>query len=135
MDEAQGSLTLGPLAARVMSLMWDRGQLSVRDVHEALLAEGDDLAYQTVMTILVRLQARGLLTRVRQGKQFIYEPSLDADEFHSRAARALAENLIRDFDQLAIASFVEELARVSPDRLEELRERAEKTSRRDERPK
>jgi predicted transcriptional regulator len=116
-----------------MSLMWQRGQLSVRDVHEELVAEGDDLAYSTVMTILVRLQARGLLTRVRKGKQFIYEPSINADEFHGRAARALAESLIRDFDKLAIASFVEELAKASPDRLEELRELAEKTSRRDER--
>ena len=134
MDESQGSLTLGPLATRIMSLIWERGQqLSVRDVHAALLAEGDDLAYSTVMTILVRLQARGFLTRVRKGKQFIYESSLDANEFHARAARAMAETLIRDFDQLAIASFVEELAKVSPDRLDELRDLAAKTSR-DERP-
>jgi predicted transcriptional regulator len=39
---------------------------------------GQDLAYTTVMTVLSRLFAKGLLTRRRGGRAFLYRPADDA---------------------------------------------------------
>ena len=116
-----------------MALLWEHGDLTVRSVHEHLLAEGDDLAYTTVMTIMVRLAAKGLLSREGKGRQFVYRAVMSLDEFNERAAKSMAGTLLRNYERLAIASFVEELARVSPSRLQELRELAEQASQNDER--
>ena len=135
LDELEVSLSLGPLESQVMALLWQKGDLTVRDVHEGLLAQGSELAYTTVMTVLVRLYAKGLLSRTPRGKQFVYSARLSQETFNERAAHALAQNLIQGYDRLAIASFVEELAKVSPERLKELRQLADKTYRKDERPR
>ena len=133
LDEPEPLISLGPLESQVMGILWQKGDLTVRDVHEDLVTRGADLAYTTVMTILVRLHAKGLLTRVARGKQFVYQARLSEEAFLRRTAQALAQSLIKNHDRLAIASFVEELARVSPQRLKELRELADKTYRKDER--
>ena len=133
MEESERPLSLGPLESQVMALLWRKGELTVRDVHEELLSVGSELAYTTVMTIMVRLAGKGFLSRTPRGKQFAYRPNVTEEDFRQKSAHALAENLIRDYDHLAIASFVEELARVSPARLKELRELADKTYRKDER--
>ncbi len=46
---------------------------SVRAVHTEL-AQERDLAYTTVMTVLDRLEKKGLVSRVRQGRQWLYSP-------------------------------------------------------------
>lgn len=134
LDEPEALPSLGPLESQVLGLLWEKSDLTVRDVHEQLLSKGSELAYTTVMTVMVRLNAKGLLSRAARGKQFVYQPVVSEEAFRERAARALAENLIRNYDRLAIGSFVEELAKVSPDRLKELRQLADKTYRKNERP-
>ena len=48
---------LGPLEAEVMDVAWDLGEVTVRDVHEAL-NESRAVAYTTVMTTMGRLRTR-----------------------------------------------------------------------------
>lgn len=133
LDEPEVPISLGPLESRVMEILWQKGDLTVRDVHNELAARGSGPAYTTVMTILVRLHGKGLLSRVARGKQFVYQARVSEETFRRRTAHALAQSLIKSYDRLAIASFVEELAKVSPGRLKELRELADKTYRKDER--
>lgn len=134
LEEPDLPFSLGPLEQRVMNQLWAQGAMTVRDVHQTLHDAGSDLAYTTVMTIMVRLANKGFLTRESRGRQFAYSTVVSAEEFRSHAAHALAEGFVRDYDQLAIASFVEELAKVSPDRLKDLRELADRAYRNDERP-
>lgn len=94
-----------------MILLWEEPAQSVRDVHRALDKAGSRIAYTTVMTVLARLVKKGLL-----------------QEFRARSAHFLAHSLIHDLDHLALASFVDELARVSPDHLRALRELTESSS-------
>ncbi|WP_425307712.1 BlaI/MecI/CopY family transcriptional regulator [Ammonicoccus fulvus] len=66
---------LGELESRVMDVLWRvREPSSVRDVHTEL-AIHRDLAYTTVMTVLDRLAKKGLVSRVRQGRQWLYSPA------------------------------------------------------------
>ena len=59
----------GELEESILRLLGEHQELSVSDVRERLSA---DLAHTTVMTALVRLREKGLLTRRRKGRSFIY---------------------------------------------------------------
>ncbi|MDO5681447.1 MAG: BlaI/MecI/CopY family transcriptional regulator [Propionibacteriaceae bacterium] len=66
---------LGELESSVMDVLWRvDGAVSVRDVHTEI-ARSRDLAYTTVMTVLDRLEKKSLVSRVRQGRQWLYSPS------------------------------------------------------------
>lgn len=61
--------SLGALERTVMDVVWDHGGpggLTVRQVLERL--PDQQLAYTTVMTVLVRLAGKDLLTRRRDGR-------------------------------------------------------------------
>ena len=65
---------VGVLEAAVMDVLWSAtGPLSVRAVLAELTAERE-LAYTTVMTVLERLHAKGLVARERDGKAWAYVP-------------------------------------------------------------
>ena len=52
-----------------MDEVWARGEASVRAVMEALNADSNrERAYTTIMTIMARLDAKGVLERRREGK-------------------------------------------------------------------
>ncbi|MFT4188333.1 MAG: BlaI/MecI/CopY family transcriptional regulator [Aeromicrobium sp.] len=64
----------GELERSVMNVLWDAdGPLLVREVQEALNER--DLAYTTVMTVLDRLGAKGMVERERDGRAYRYTPA------------------------------------------------------------
>ncbi|HKS66474.1 MAG TPA: BlaI/MecI/CopY family transcriptional regulator [Candidatus Acidoferrales bacterium] len=77
---------LGSLEARVMDVLWERGESSVRDVFEKM---DRPLAYTTVMTTLDRLFKKGLLERYKIGRAFVYSPVLNREEWEYRRAEGL----------------------------------------------
>ena len=52
---------------------------------------GDDLAYTTVVTILSRLHAKGVLTRHRSGRAFSYAPVADEPGLAARRMRRVLD--------------------------------------------
>lgn len=86
---------LGELEARVLELLWDTGGwMTTRDVMGVLDGERD-LAYTTVMTILVKLWKKGLVERTRDGRAYAYHPQLTREEWTARRMGellAVAEN-------------------------------------------
>jgi predicted transcriptional regulator len=61
----------GTLEQAVLVALWDLGAASVREVH-ARVGEPNGLVYTTIAKVLDRLHAKGLVTRRRAGKVFIY---------------------------------------------------------------
>jgi len=99
---------LGPLETVVMERLWKRQQATVRDVVDDL-ARSRSLAYTTVMTIMTRLHAKGLLTRDRDGKTYVYRPAFSRDEHRARLSRDLVRGLVDEFGDVALAQFTAEL--------------------------
>jgi predicted transcriptional regulator len=65
----------GELESAVLAALWASDvPLNPGQVRDAL---GDDLAYTTIMTTLVRLYEKGQVTRERSGRAFEYRPSVD----------------------------------------------------------
>jgi predicted transcriptional regulator len=63
---------LGPLEMQVLGLLDRDEAVSVADVRARLAASGEDLAYTTVMTVLVRLCEKKLAQRKKDGNRFLY---------------------------------------------------------------
>ena len=73
-----------------MEEVWSRGEATVRDVQEALNERNEKArAYTTLLTVMTRLDGKGLLVRRRSGRLDIYAPALTRDDY--LAARAEAE--------------------------------------------
>jgi predicted transcriptional regulator len=103
----QAKLQMGELEAMVMDVLWDRrGWLTPGETHEVVAARRN-LAYTTVMTILVRLWQKGRLERQRDGRAFAYR-AIQSREEH--AAAGMQDLLTRVGDRpAALAHFVEAL--------------------------
>ena len=63
----------------VMQVLWQQGEATVAQVHNALQDERQ-LAMTTVATLLSRLEKYGLLTHRAQGRQYVYRPSVSRSE-------------------------------------------------------
>lgn len=92
---------LGPLEAEVLREIWalDR-PAAVRELLERLNAgRSQHLAYTTVMTVMSRLEEKGVLRRRREGRGYIYEAAVED------AAGIAVRDVMRDFGEDALAQF------------------------------
>ncbi|GAA0923280.1 BlaI/MecI/CopY family transcriptional regulator [Streptomyces thermoalcalitolerans] len=92
----------GELEALVLSALREAdGPATAGWVQERL---GGDLAYTTVVTILTRLLAKGVVTRERAGRSFAWTPASDQAGLAARKMRRLLD---AESDREAVlASFV-----------------------------
>jgi predicted transcriptional regulator len=79
----------GGLEREVLAVLAaDGGPMTPGQVRQAL---GTDLAYTTVMTVLARLFAKGVVTRRRVGRAYAYRAVVDEDEIAARQMRRLLD--------------------------------------------
>lgn len=111
----------GELEALVLSVLGEAEEpVSAGWVQERL---GGDLAYTTVITILTRLLAKGVVTRERAGRSFVWTPASDQAGL---AAHRMRRVLDAESDREAVlASFVTGLGPDDERLLRELLGRAE----------
>lgn len=81
----------GDLERQVMDVVWERGEVSVRDV---LLCFGATVAYTTLMTTLDRLYKKGVLGRRKSGRAFVYRAATSRDQLEQSVAADLVEGLL-----------------------------------------
>jgi predicted transcriptional regulator len=100
-------MALGDLERVVMRELWDAsGPLTVRQVHEGLSLERD-LAYTTVMTVLDRLTKKGVVTREKADRAYLYAATQTREEM---TASVMLDALSSSGDQdAALAYFVGQL--------------------------
>jgi predicted transcriptional regulator len=111
-------LARGELEARVMDALWSEGEwLSAADVQK-LLKRRPQLAYTTVMTILVRLWEKGMVDRRRAGRAYLYRPISSRDEWAAQRMHAMLENA--SDRSAALGHFVHEISRAEANQLRRL---------------
>ena len=116
---------LHELETIVMEEVWRQGETNVKLVMEALNRVAKrPRAYTTYMTVMRRLDDKGLLARTRNGRRDTYVPRLSREEYQERRARAEVRGLVDEFGDVALAHFVQTLHPLSPARLRRLRELA-----------
>lgn len=104
------SAVLGPLEQRVMARLWQAGSQAVGEVMEALNGSTErQLAYTTIMTILVRLHEKGLVTRQKEGRSYRYTAAVDAASLGPQVGRRELNRLIERYGAASVAGFAAEL--------------------------
>jgi predicted transcriptional regulator len=93
--------SLGELERAVMRLVWEHGDLRVRDACARL---GVDVAYTTVMTTMDRLYKKGLLARKKVSRAFVYRAAASRAEIEGAVASELVEHLFQQNTPLPILS-------------------------------
>jgi predicted transcriptional regulator len=82
--------SLGALEREVMAVVWDQGEVNVKDVTARLSSK---VAYTTAMTTMDRLFKKGLLTRRKVGRAFVYRAAATKDELEGAVATELVQSL------------------------------------------
>jgi predicted transcriptional regulator len=82
---------LGKLEREVLNETWHRDQVSVRDVY---LAFDKNVAYTTLMTTLDRLYKKGLLSRRKEGRAFIYSAAVSSEDLEMGIKEDLIDGLL-----------------------------------------
>lgn len=68
-------MSLGPLEAEILNIVWELSSATVKDVHDRILADPDrELVYTSVTTVLRRLTEKGWLACDKQGRAFYWRP-------------------------------------------------------------
>lgn len=111
LDQRGLARVLGELETEIMEAVWSLGEARVADVCDWL---GGAANYKTVMTVMNRLVDKRLLVRERQSRAFVYTAIESRDAFCRLVSRRVAEGLVRDFGDLAVAQFVDALDSVDP---------------------
>jgi predicted transcriptional regulator len=112
---------LGELETTVMQIIWQREEVTVREVWEALQPTRL-LAYTTVMTVMSRLVPKGVLSVRKEGKTAYYRATGTPEEILARQAQRAVHNVLATFGDAALAEFLRELQTIDPERLALLRD-------------
>lgn len=97
---------LGPLESEIMEVVWDVGEVTVRDVH-GVLKQRRGIAYTTVMTTLSRLADKGFVTRRESQPAHRYQASLSREEYARSTVKSVVDWLVDHFPDPAVSYFVD----------------------------
>jgi predicted transcriptional regulator len=115
---------LGPLELEVMKVIWSAKECTVQHVLTELNKQ-NNYAYTTVMTIMNRLDKKGILTRKKMGKGYVYKPYYSSEELIQQNSSEHVEHLLQHYGDIAITQFVDAVGH-NPDQLNKLKELIQK---------
>ncbi len=84
---------LASLQLAIMRILWRKEEATVGDVREALAAQGRELAYTTVATMLAKMERKGQVAHRAGGKAFVYYPVLRQEQVSRSMVADLAQRL------------------------------------------
>ncbi len=86
------SNTLTEAELRLMKILWRRGESAVNDL-VAAMPEGEELAYNSVLTTIRILEQKGYVDHRQEGRAFVYRPCVAEAE----AGRSEVKHLMSRF--------------------------------------
>jgi len=110
---------LTDLQIALLRVLWDRGEATVSEIAEGL-RPGRDLASTTVATLLSRLERRGVVSHVAQGRQYVYRARVSEGEVRRSMVSELTD-LLFGGDVAALLSHLVDAGSVRPGDLEKVR--------------
>jgi predicted transcriptional regulator len=110
---------LTPLETLVMDAVWGLSEATVHQVRERL-APVKPLAYNTVLTVMRTLRAKGALASRREGKTDLYRPAVTREQMSKPRLRELLDHFFSGSPAALVSSLLG-AETVSPDDLKAIR--------------
>jgi predicted transcriptional regulator len=87
----------------VMEVLWGRGSSTVSEVRDAL---GDEMAYNTVLTVLRRLEDKGYVGHEEEGRAHRYHALVEAQAVRESALERLTRRVFGGSPELLLTHLV-----------------------------
>ena len=123
-DHAPKQLSLGPLEREILSIVWDRQEVTVRAVHDTILADPNrELAYTSVTTVLNRLTQKGWLICDKSKRVFRWTARVTRPEGQRLEAHAKLQDFLSVSTPDIVAAFADSLDQASAEKMSEIARR------------
>jgi len=116
---------LSELEQQVMSIVWELGQASIRDVLTEI-SKNKQIAYNTIGTILLRLENKGIVVKKEAGLSHIYRPKITKEKYSRGIVDSFMQRFIKSFGKTAISSFAESIEKLPQEERQDLLQMLEK---------
>ncbi len=125
-------LSLGPLEAEILAIVWAKGGATVRDIHDHILADPNrDLTQASVTTVLQRLAKKGWLRReaiepAHPGKLrrvYQWQPTVSQQDAKLLAAHHQLQSFLAVGSPDIVAAFADSLDAAELSKLDAIAER------------
>jgi predicted transcriptional regulator len=100
-------LSVSATELEVLKVLWEQGPGTVRDLGAVLRRQGRTWAYNTVLTLLQRLEAKGCVQSDKTGQAHVFRPAISRDELLRDHLRELAEQLCEGTAAQLVLALVE----------------------------
>lgn len=121
-----GLNSISNLEAEIMKIIWEKEEVTVREVHEEMLKkevgvrESGFTPYTTVMSTMTHLAEKGVLDQNRVGKTYIYSAAVDKEELSRSLIETVADTLLEGAPRELIFEFLSGTDRLSTKNIEKL---------------
>jgi predicted transcriptional regulator len=104
----------GPLEAKIMDILWNDVEMTIKDVQQVLDKE-KMTNFNTVMTVMNRLVEKGILEKRAEGRSSLYKPVQSRVEFLSQQSKEMTNELMDEFGNVVVSHMLDALEDVDDD--------------------
>jgi predicted transcriptional regulator len=98
---------LSDVQMEIMRTLWSEQNATTATVHERV-GKPRSLAYTTIATVLARLEKRGLLRSVKDGRERVFEPLVSEGQVRRQMVTDLVATLFRGDPRALVSHLVRE---------------------------
>ncbi len=114
-------LSLGPLETEILEIVWQLNLVTVKDVHDRILADPDrELAYTSVTTVLKRLTVKGWLNCDKKGRIYVWTPLVSKQEAQAINSYQKLQEFLAISNPDIVASFAQDIDSNTLEKLTEI---------------
>lgn len=114
----------GPLEAKIIDVLWEGEEKTIKDVQQALERE-KITNFNTVMTVMNRLVDKGILQKRVEGRSSVYKPVQTRAEFLNTQSKDMTHELIDEFGDVVISHMLNALEEADDELVAKLEKKVE----------
>ncbi|MBB4825262.1 putative transcriptional regulator [Sporosarcina luteola] len=98
----------GPLEAKIMDILWNAEELTIREVQQVLNRE-KMTNFNTVMTVMNRLVEKKILQKRTVGRSSLYKPVQSRMQFLNSQSKEMTNELMDEFGNVVVSHMLDAL--------------------------
>ncbi len=118
---AKEQVNISEAEMEILQVLWEHGPITARQVLEKT-PKGRNPAYSTIITLLQRMEAKGVVrhTRSDKGKAFVFHAEIKPEQVRKNAVRSLLKRYFQD-DPLTVFSTLVRTQKLNAEEIQKLR--------------